>query len=406
MKKTIYIALILSLAVSCLELRESDPYKGSLNRFTVVTEWPEGDFDREGVDIRVENINLPAEYASVTDAQGKAEFDLPDGLYRININGRSGKNILNGASDRVAVSGGDVTLKVPVNVSRPGSIVFKEIYCGGCKRLPLEGDYQTDKYVILHNNDYQVQYLDGLCFGTLSPYNAIANNPWVSNDPVTGGTVFPDFIPVIQAVWKFPGDGDDFPLQPGEDAVLVVNGAINHAAQYPLSVDLNRPDCFVCYNATSFNNTSYHPVPGDKVSMDRYMKLVVKTGISNAFIISNNSPAVIIFRPEGTTIEEHVLAAGAIVQVPGSKVDNVVKIPQDWVVDAVEVFDGRSSTNSKRLSPAMDAGYVTLSDSFQGHTLMRDTDDEATELAGYEILKDTNNSLNDFYERQIQSLHE
>ena len=39
---------------------------------------------------------------------------------------------------------------------------------------------------------------------------------------------------MIQAVWKFPGDGDDFPLQPGEDAVLVVNGAINHAAQYPL----------------------------------------------------------------------------------------------------------------------------------------------------------------------------
>lgn len=406
MKKTIYIALIFFVTVSCLELRDSDPYKGSLNRFTVVTEWPEGDYEREGIYVRVENINLPAEYTSLTDAQGKAEFDLPDGLYRINISGKSGKEILNGASDRVAVSGGAVTLNLAVNVSRPGSIVFKEIYCGGCKRLPLEGDYQSDKYIILHNNDYQVQYLDGLCFGTLSPDNAIANNPWVSDDPVTGSTVFPDFIPVMRAVWKFPGDGDDFPLQPGEDAVIAINGAINHAVQYPLSVDLNRPDCFVCYNTTYFPNTSYHPVPGDKVSVERYLEVVVKTGQANAYTVSLNSPAVVIFRPEGTTIEEHVVAAGNIVQVPGSKVDNVVKIPLDWIIDAVEVFDGRSSTNSKRLSPTMDAGYVTLSDTFQGHTLMRNTDQKATELAGYEILKDTNNSLNDFYERQIQSLHE
>jgi hypothetical protein len=37
---------------------------------------------------------------------------------------------------------------------------------------------------------------------------------------------------------------------------------------------------------------------------------------------------------------------------------------------------------------------------------MRNIDQEATALSGYEVLADTNNTLNDFYERETQSLHE
>ena len=95
-----------------------------------------------------------------------------------------------------------------------------------------------------------------------------------------------------------------------------------------------------------------------------------------------------------------------IIPVPGSTVDNVVKVPYEWVVDAVEVFDGTSSTNSKRLAPSLDAGYVTQTDLYLGRSLMRNTDEQASENAGYEILQDTNNSINDFYETEKQSLHE
>ena len=113
-----------------------------------------------------------------------------------------------------------------------------------------------------------------------------------------------------------------------------------------------------------------------------------------------------IFRAEGTTIQEHVLTVDNVIQVPGGAVDRVVKVPFDWVLDAVEVFDGRSSANQKRLVPALDAGYITQSDVFLGHSLIRSVDKQASEDAGYEILADTNNSLNDFYESEKQSLHE
>jgi hypothetical protein len=392
---------IVLAAVSCADIRDVNPYEGGLHTLTVVTQWPEGDYDRAGLQVRVEDMNTGSGYVSRTDADGLASFALPNGLYRLNLSGRDGARVFNAAADKVVLSGGDLSMNLEVLISRAGSIVIKEIYCGGCKKLPQEGDYQADQYFILHNNDYQVQYLDGLCFGTLSPYNSTSSNHWISESGQ-----LPDFIPVIQAVWQFPGDGDDFALQPGEDAVVCLRGAIDHAAQYPLSVNLNKPDYFVCYNPTYFSNPVYHPAPGNLVSQDRYLDVVIKTGQANAYTTSISSPAMVIFRAQDTTIQDYVQIAENITPVPGSTVDNVVKIPYEWVLDAVEVFDGSSANNQKRLAPSADAGYVLQSETFLGHSLMRHVDEVASAEAGYEVLADTNNSLNDFYESEKQSLHE
>ena len=400
MRKILYIVSMILLAAGCADIRDVNPYEGGLYTLTVATVWPEGDIVRSGAEVRVEDMNTGSRYVSQTDIEGISRFSLPNGLYRINLSGKTDKEVFNAAADKIVLSGKDLGVNLNVIVSKAGSVVIKEIYCGGCKKYPQEGDYQADQYIILHNNDYKVQYLDGICFGTLSPYNATGSNPWIDESGL------PDFIPVIQAVWQFPGDGDDFPLQPGEDAVMCLRGAIDHTVQYPLSVNLNKPDYFVCYNPTYFTNTAYHPAPGNLISQDRYLDVVIKTGQANAYTMSNSSPAVVIFRAEGMTIQEHVLNPDNVIQVPSSNVDRVVKVPFDWVLDAVEVFDGRSAANQKRLVSSLDAGYITLTDVFLGHTLMRSVDEAATAVAGYEILADTNNSLNDFYESEKQSLYE
>ena len=396
MKRIIYILSIVLAAASCADIRHVNPYEEGLHVLTVVS-----DLNITSAEVRVEDMNTGSRYVSQTGADGTATFTLPNGLYRVTLSGRDGSDVFNGSADKVVVSGSDLTLPLKLSISKAGSIVIKELYCGGCKKLPQEGDYQADQYFILHNNDYQVQYLDGICFGTLSPYNSTGSNPWISE-----GGELPEFIPLIQAVWQFPGDGDDFPLQPGEDAVVCLRGAIDHAAQYPLSVNLNKPDYFVCYNSTYFDNTKFHPAPGNLISQDRYLDVVIKTGKANAYTMSLSSPAVVIFRAEGITIQDYVLIPENVTPVPGNAVDNVVKMPYEWVLDAMEVFDGTSASNQKRLAASADAGYVSLSDTFLGHTLMRRVDEEATAQAGYEILADTNNSLNDFYETEKQSLHE
>lgn len=399
--------MILTIA-GCTDFRDSNPYKKTLNTLTINAIYPEGlsGSTREGLLTIVEDINTGNSYSRVTDAAGSVSLTLPNGLYRINMSGRFDSDIFNGAADRVVLAGSDLTLSLQMTYSKAGSIVIKELYCGGCKKLPQEGNYQADQYFILHNNDYQVQYLDGLCFGTLSPNNSTASNLWVTKDSQTGESVFPDFMPVIQAVWQFPGNGSDFPLQPGQDAVVCLRGAIDHTIQYPLSVNLNKPDYFVCYNITYFPNTMYHPAPGDLISNDRIINVVIKTGKANAYTLSVSSPTLVLWRPEDMTMKDFVNIEDNVIPVPGSSFDRVVKVPYEWVLDALEVFDARSTTNQKRLAPSADAGYVLQTDTFLGRSLMRRTDDKASANAGYEVLVDTNNSLNDFYETERQSLYE
>jgi len=408
MKYRVLAILLILLAAGCRPLAEGDPYEDTLCTLTVYAQYPSGYTERAraGVPVVIEEINLGSSYEALTDRTGIAVFTVPTGLYRVSLSDMDGEDIFNGSADKVNLGRTGTVVSLKLLHSRAGSIVIKEIYCGGCKRLPQEGNYQYDQYIILHNNDYRVQYLDGLCIGSLFPYNAMATNPFVVRDKTTGESVFPSYVPVSEAVWQFGGDGTSFPLQPGEDAVVAIKGAIDHSAQFPLSVNLDRPGYFVCYNSTYFTNTAYHPAPGGNISRDHYLDVVVKTGIANAYTFSINSPAVVLYRAQGMTMREWVQTEGAVIPIPGGSASQVAAVPLEWVVDAVEVFSGTSSANAKRLAPSLDAGYVTLSDTYLGHTLFRNTDVELSATAGYEVLKDTNNSSVDFYERESQSLHE
>ncbi|NDO58268.1 DUF4876 domain-containing protein [Bacteroides caecimuris] len=410
MKQLAYILLLMTFFTtgSCTDIDKDNPYDNQLHTLQVNAVYPDeySDYLREGVTVKIEDIDRGNSYTSKTDKNGTVRFSLTKGIYRIQISDKAEQDIFNGLADKVKFVNGDLALNLPLVHSRSGDIVIKEIYCGGCTKLPFEGNYQSDKYMILHNNTSETQYLDGLCFGSLDPYNSQATNVWVTQDESTGATIFPDLLPVAQCVWQFGGTGQTFPLAPGEDAVVVICGAIDHAAQYPQSVNLNKPGYFVCYNHVYFWNTLYHPAPGDQITPDHYLNVVIKTGQANAYTFSVFSPATVLFKAKDTTIQDFVSQADNVIQKPGSTVDRIVKIPVDWVLDAVEIYYGGSSNNMKRMPPSVDAGYVTQSALYDGRTLYRHTDEEASREAGYEILEDTNNSSSDFYEREKQSLHE
>lgn len=398
--KTITVFLSALLVSACMDLGPAyDP--SSLNLLTVQAVYPDDAASRDGALLQIDEVSSGPHYVVEADADGLVETHVPNGVYRLTFRASDGDMVYNATRDRVVVSGEDVRLSMEMKRSRTGSILIKEIYNGGCLKLPQEGNYQSDQYVLLHNNSAATYYLDGLCMGTLSPYNSYGSNPWLGAD----GTL-PDFLPIIQAVLMMPGDGDDFPLEPGEDALVCLRGAIDHPREYPLSVNLNRADAFVLYDEVLFPNPVYHPAPGDQVDPDRYLKIVIKTGQANAYTLSVTSPAFVIFRAaEGTDIYQYVNEVTHQPQVPGGG-ERVVAIPPEWVMDGVEVFYGGSTGNHKRLPETVDAGAVTLSENFKGHTLMRRRNEEASASLGYEVLQDTNSSTEDFYERETQSLHE
>ena len=397
--KIISMAAAALLLTGCMDL--GTPYTPEkLSRITVRAIYPDGFAARAGAGVSIENVSGGVAYSLTTGADASVSTTLTDGIYRIGVSDRDGDDVFNGNIERVVVSGEDVVVNLDLLHAKAGALVIKELYCGGCPKTPEEGTYQSDQYVIIHNNSPVITYLDGLCLGSVAPYNSNANNPWLDSDGK-----LPDFLPINDAIVRVPGDGDDFPMEPGEDVVIALRGAIDHAAQYPLSVNLNKPEYFVCYNTTYFPNQNYHPAPGNLIREDHYLEVVVKTGQSNAYTLSLNSPAFVLFRAQGVDIHDYVQQEGAVRQTPGSSI-YVSVIPFDWVVDGVEVFNGGSSSNRKRLPASIDAAYVTLSETFKGHTLMRKVDEDASAADGYEILLDSNNSNTDFYERETQSLHE
>lgn len=404
MKRFIYIltAAIAATCVSCTDIDNNDPYEDDVCNLYVSVLLSDSS-KAAGADIDLENILTGSRFAATTSDNGSASFRVTNGIYRLEASFTGGGTLYNGAVERLAVSGKDVSATIPLAKVKTSDLVIKEIYCGGCKMLPFEGNYQSDKYILIHNNSENIVYLDSLCFGIVSPYNSTSINPWTGKDS-DGNTTYPDFLPIAEAVWQFRGDGKSFPLESGEDAVIAVNGAIDHSAQFPLSVNLNNEKYFVCYNTTHFPNTTYHPSPGDKIRQDRILNVVIKTGQSSAFPMSLNSPAIAIFRADGMTIQDFVGNAQNVIPIPGST-NRAVCIPFDWVLDAVEVFDGKSSNNLKRMVSTLDGGYVKLSGVYLGHSLIRKVNTEASAEAGFEVLVDTNNSSNDFAEAEKASLH-
>ena len=400
--------MLMFLAAACTSFEEN-PYDGALRTLNVRVVYPDGygGYLREGVEVQLFDRNTSNRYVAATDARGTASFRVTAGHYRIAVLDRPGADaVFNGAMEQVDLMRADVGLEIALNYSRPGSLLIKEIYTGGCPQdPPATGSYVYDKYLIVHNNSPQTQYLDGLCLCMVAPYNSSAQgNPWTSFDG-DGNIVYRDYAAVPDCIWQFGGGGSEFPLAPGEDAVVAMNGAVDHTKTYSMSVDLNREGYFVLYDVLLHSDQRSHPAPGDKIEPARHLKVLKKTARNFVYTISNNSPAVILFRaPEGFDLEGYLaddmqsnIAMGSI---------NYTKIPWEWIVDGAEVADATGASRNKRLRTDVDAGAVEFSARAQGHTLHRRLDEGMTAASGYDVYVDTNNSSNDFYERETQSIRD
>lgn len=407
--------LLLSLAAACTSF-ERNPYAESLRKLAVEVVWPEewADYRREGVGVTLSDRNTSNVYTASTDASGRAEFLVAAGHYRLSVLDKADASaVFNGTVELVDLAGGDVSLEMTLSYSRPGAILIKELYSGGCPAdPPATGSNTYDKYLILHNNSAERVYLDGLCLCTVAPYNSKASsNPWTSTD-ASGNIVFRDYAAVPDCIWQFGGTGADFPLEAGEDAVVALLEAVDHTQTYSLSVNLNREGYFVCYDQLLYPGQKNRPItaPGDRIEASHHLRVLKKTGRSgengaNTYVVSQYSPAMIIFRaPEDFDLEGYMAddleSAILLSSITYSKV------PWEWVLDGVEVSDNTGANNWKRLPLDIDAGSVGFSGTSLGHTVHRHVDETATTLSGYEVLQDTNNSSNDFYERETQSLRE
>ena len=396
--------------------------------------------DAAGFDVTLRNAQTNSVFTATTDADGMAYFDVTPGIYEASASARRSAEgyayIFNGTSGQITVLNGRATaVSIAMKQARTSQLVIKELYCGGCIKDDGTTQFHFDKCVILYNNSALPASLSNLCIGAAAPANAHANN---KNYDADGRLVYEadGFIPVWNGLWYFPATLE---VAPYERVVVNIHGAIDNTQTVSQSVNYANADYYCMYDPESgYVNTSYYPTPADVIPTSHYLKAIVY-GLGNGWPFSNTSPALVLFQTKGITPRDYVADAANLWYNAATvnQVNACVKVPNDWIIDAMEVYSAANKTNSvKRLTADIDAGYVWLTN-FQGHTLYRNVDREATEalpendgrlVYGYAlgvdgvtdpsgidaeaslrqgahiIYQDTNNSTNDFHERQQCSL--
>ena len=330
-------------------------------------------------------------------AVGKVEMDgVIPGIYTITVSG----TVLNADGDEFYVNGNLVNKALFGNVNevdvmaqglKVSPLVFKEIYYAG-SRSETGGVYFRDQFYEIYNNSSSVLYLDGLYIANLTPSKSTLTLPvWPKEDG--------DNYAYAERVWKFPGNGTDYPLEPGESCVISQFAANHQLPQYnPLSpIDGSTSEFEFNMNNANFPDQAAY----DMVHV--FYDGKAEMGTVPQYLTSVFGPAMVLFQvPQGETWDPVNDASMKTTDLSKPNSDTYyAKIPVKYVLDAVECIDNESKVNAKRMPAVLDAGITYVGATYCGLGVARKLSlDENGEPIRREngalIFQDTNNSTDDF----------
>ena len=398
------------------------------------------DDDLSSLDVRLRNINTGSIFVNTTNQQGVATFHVTPGVYegssrQTRSAGGNEYYSYNGNSGQIAVIAGQTQAFITMKRAVISRLVIKELYCGGCMADDGITPFFYDKCVILYNNSAEPASYDNLCFGIAAPANAQATN---NNYTADGKLNYEGegFTPLWNGIWYFPAT---LTIEPYSQVVVNIHGAINNTLSYSQSVNFANADYYCMFDPESgYNNQRYCPTPSDMIPTSHYLKAAVY-GQGNAWPFSNSSPAIVLFQTKNVAPADFAANTANYWYDGGNPtaIKRCVKVPNDWIIDAIEVFSSDYATQCvKRLTADIDAGYVWMTNK-KGHAIYRNVDrqeteklpenegkliysyslgvDNSTDPSGIDaeasrnngahiIYKNSNNATNDFHERQTCSL--
>lgn len=436
MKKyfSLLVCALLPFMFACSDDDDDKGYKTYSLELQLV--YPEGVEALPDLSVKLTNGNT--DYEAKTNAEGKATYTVPAGVYEASVTDKRVENsittIYNGTKSQIAVgdTGNDIVYKAEIELkeSKTSQLVIKELYTSGIT-YTNEADgksktFQWDKYVILYNNSEDKAVLNNVCLAMVLPYNSTNAN----KDYVNGKLVYENegWVPAGTGIWYFTSE---VVLEKGEQIVIALNNAVDNTITYPASVDLSKSEYYCTYDIESYSNPTVYPAPSATIPVNHYLK-AFHYGTGNAWPLSAISPAFFIFSPKDISLADFVADANLTDFYGGSATQVRKKVKTDWVIDALEVYQKGYEKSMKRLTPSVDAGYVEITKA-AGYSAYRNVDAEATKaiegneaklVMGYPddpsgidaeasikngariIYKDTNNSSADFHERKKASIKE
>lgn len=335
--------------------------------------------DKEGIALTILNQNKEIKWTSQTDENGVAIFDtLEPGMYmaqtstKRKVNGRF--RILNGNQTFEVNSSCQKNLEL--KMAKIGKFVISQYYYSGCYTKAGK-PFNRDQFIEIYNNSEDILYADGM---SIVEHEADGNieSEWQKEEPTHM---------VVKIVWTIPGNGSDVPVYPGKSLIIA-----SHAFNYKTDssgittspVDLGNAD-FEFYIPHEVKKNENPDVPNMELSfIGRF------TTSQYSFGTNGGSAMALAWLPENK--KEYIQSNRLGPYKSSIGLIYFATIPNEFVEDAVETV--RSDKVFKRLDASLDAGYVSNEKSFSALAIRRKVD--SVYVDGRKMLKDTNNSTEDF----------
>lgn len=380
------------------------------------------------IKVKLTNINTGNVSEASTDADGKVSFkQISAGTYDIDavleidaatysqLTGTvTQQNVTFNASIKNTQinAGSNDQLDLKLITGKSGDWVIKQVYYAGSDNA--NGAIFRDQFVEIYNNTDQVMYADSLYFSqlegralpTTSGYYWQANDQYdwsksvgmPSNIDANNDYVYTSVILMV------PGNGKQHPVQPGE-SIVIAQTALNHKSPFTgnngSTISVKDPSLTVDLSAADFE-TYYGNLPGvsplasdiDNPNVPN-MEVIQYTG-RDMVLDANGRESYVIFKVDGPDVVKNLPSYYApLIATPGTSAKKSFQLPISYIIDGVDVQPNLPANRiPKKLNAQIDAGTTFVPKGrYTSQSIIRKT--EKT-VAGRRILKDTNNSTEDF----------
>lgn len=262
------------------------------------------------------------------------------------------------------------------------TLVITEIFFTGTT-TPEGKQYSDDQYVKIGNNSSETLYLDGYAFAETA-FMSVDKQDYKPNIMADTTT--------IDAIYLFPGNGNEYPIAPGEEVLIALN-AINHKEINPKSFDLSKAN-FEFYDESDNPNfqDSDNPDVTNMVNWYDYSKSywAMHNRGFKSYVLAKPEVGMEDFIKDFKYKYTYVFTFGGIsYDMDGEG----YKLPNTWVTDAVGLSVA-SEWEWNVFAPTLDAGWAHCGSVDHDKTrynlsVIRKKNDDGK-------WKDTNNSTEDF----------
>ena len=375
-----------------------------------------------GANVKLTNVNTQKFYESTVNEDGKATFDdLPAGRYDISVIHTLTRDevyeltgtypdqeevTFNGSLNDVAINPDTESPSVELTAGRLGDLVIKQVYYAGSDII--DGALFRDQFIEIYNNSNEDIDVSGLFVMGAYGVNSNGETDFVTEDGQFDWNLSIGMPSDIEAnenylysrwLYQIP-ENEGKVLAPGE-SIVIAQTALNHKEPFTnregetvsvndpsLTVDLSNAD-YEVYLGNEISN----PLSSDIDNPDvPNMKPIFIFG-RDMILDPKGRDAFVIFRTDEDPSNFESYPDPQTREVT-EETTFYPQIPTEWVVDAVESQPSPANQIPKKLQDRLDATYTYApGGSYSSNSVIRI---ESKTVDGRSILKDTNNSEEDF----------